>query len=80
MGGDLVRVVSPRLILHTHVVGHEVAGICLVGLVGMVTWVLDGRTYPKNVAVMFELSDGVEGASTAFEAHFFPGQLQKEQN
>ena len=79
-GGDLVRVVSPRLILHTHVVGHEVAGICSVGLVGTVTWVLDGRTYPKNVAVMFELSDGVEGASTAFEAHFFPGQLQKEQN
>ena len=51
-----------------------------MGLVGTVTRVLDVRAYPKNVAVMFELLDSIEGASTAFEAHFFPGQLQKEQN
>ena len=77
--GERVRVVSPRPILHTHVEGHEIAGMCSVGLVGTVTRVLEGRAYPKNVAVRFELSDGVEGATTTFEAHFFPGQLRKEQ-
>ena len=83
--GDVVRVVSSRPILHTHVDGHEDAGICSVGLVGTVTRVLEGRAYPKNVAVRFELptiGGGVEEANppsvSSFEAHFFPGQLRKE--
>jgi predicted DCC family thiol-disulfide oxidoreductase YuxK len=81
--GDRVRVVSSRPILHTHVAGHERAGLCSVGLVGTVTRVLEGRAYPKNVAVRFEFpeDEGVaEGANPphSFEAHFFPGQLRKE--
>ena len=85
--GDVVRVVSSRPILHTHVDGHEEAGICSVGLVGTVTRVLEGRAYPKNVAVRFELpSENDVGAvggggptpPSSFEAHFFPGQLRKE--
>ena len=86
--GDVVRVVSPRPILHTHVDGHGGGGICSVGLVGTVTRVLEGRSYPKNVAVRFELPSentdvgaGGGGGPTppsSFEAHFFPGQLRKE--
>jgi hypothetical protein len=53
--------------------------MCSVGLVGTVTRVLEGRAYPKNVVVRFELLDGVKGATTTFEAHFFPGQLRNEQ-
>lgn len=69
--GDIVRVVSNKPIIHSHVPGHE-EGLCLVGLVGTATRVLNQRAFPKSVAVAFNL-DGAD-----FEAHFYPGQLQKE--
>ncbi|KAL3809069.1 hypothetical protein ACHAXA_011424 [Cyclostephanos tholiformis] len=86
--GDRVRVISPRPILHSHVEGYEAGdGLCSVGLLGTVTRVLERRSYPKNVAVRFEL-EGVGGVveggggmttePTSFEAHFFPGQLRRE--
>ncbi|KAL7541812.1 hypothetical protein ACHAWF_007024 [Thalassiosira exigua] len=72
--GDRARVVSSRPILHTHVSGYEGgSGICSTGLVGTVSRVLERRAYPKNVAVTFDLEDGL-----SFEAHFFPGQLRRE--
>ncbi|KAL3778380.1 hypothetical protein HJC23_003189 [Cyclotella cryptica] len=81
--GDSVRVVSSKPILHTHVPGYEEHGLCSVGLVGTVTRVLNQRSYPKNVAVMFQLeeeSDSGDGnAATQFEAHFYPWQLRKEE-
>jgi hypothetical protein len=70
-----MRVVSLRPILHSHVEGHEKAGMCSVGLVGKVTRVLEGRSYPKNMAVRFE---SMEGFPFSFEAHFLPSQLRKE--
>ena len=51
MGGRPVRVVSPAPVLHTHVDGHGGAGVCSVGLAVTVMCVLEGRAYPKNVAV-----------------------------
>ena len=58
--GDTVRVLldsasstPPNPVVHTHIPGYN--GICTVGSVGTVTRVLDGRAYPKNVAVKFEL-------------------------
>lgn len=90
--GDVVRVVSPRPILHSNIPGLDggVDVVCSVGMTGTVTRVLDRRSYPhpKNVAVRFELArgDGVdhhvgreEGATTIFEAKFLPSQLRKEQ-
>jgi predicted DCC family thiol-disulfide oxidoreductase YuxK len=76
--GNLVRVVSPIPILHSHVAGYEERKLCSVGMVGTVTRVLERRAYPRNVAVRFELESDDDGASTTFEAHFFPGQLQKK--
>ena len=78
--GDVVRVVSSRPIIHDNIPGHD-AGVCLVGLIGTVTRVLDRRSYPNpmNVAVRFELHhvEG-EGQLTSFEAKFSPRQLRKE--
>jgi predicted DCC family thiol-disulfide oxidoreductase YuxK len=84
--GDMVRIVSTKPIVHTHVEGYKMNGLCSVGLVGRVTRVLESRAYPKNVAVRFDNVDcggnGDEGgdvsSSLSFEAHFFPGQLRKE--
>lgn len=81
--GDLVRVVSSKPILHTHVPGYENCGLCSVGLVGTVTRVLKQQSYPKNVVVKFQLEEdrhhgGGSGADTQFEAHFYPWQLRKE--
>ena len=78
--GDRVRVISSKPILHTHVEGYEENGLCSVGLVGTVSRVLERQSYPKNVAVKFELEkDGnSDDGGITFESHFFPGQLQKE--
>jgi hypothetical protein len=77
--GDSVRVVSSKPILHTHVPGYEEHGLCSVGMVGTVTRVLKQQSYPKNVAVRFQLEgDSNSGGATQFEAHFYPGQLRKE--
>ena len=77
--GDTVRVIGSKPIVHTHVSGYESDGLCSVGLVGTVTRVLEQRAYPKSVAVKFDLKgDSIDGDDTSFEAHLFPGQLQKE--
>lgn len=75
--GDSVRVTAARPILHTHVRGHD-GGLCSVGLVGTVRRVLGRRAYPKNVVVHFDVPGAAAGGATAFDAHFFPGQLRRE--
>ncbi len=51
--GDLVRVVLPALILHTHGDGHGGAGVCSVGIAGTVTRVLKMRRHhpPSRPAI-----------------------------
>jgi len=89
--GDRVRVIGSQAVVHTHVDGYE-NGICTNGCVGTVVRVLEKSAYPKSVVVKFDLKgddidDYVDESNpnmlvlrdgTSFEAHFYPGQLQKE--
>ena len=89
--GDKVRVVGSQPVVHTHVAGYE-NGICTNGCVGTVVRVLERSAYPKSVVVKFDLKgddidDRVDESNpnmlvlrdgTSFEAHLYPGQLQKE--
>lgn len=93
--GDSVKVILSKgqqqpPIVHTHVEGGNDGGVCSVGLVGKVVRVLEQRAYPKNVVVKFDnvdcgggdADDDDESSSSStlsFEAHFFPGQLRKEE-
>jgi predicted DCC family thiol-disulfide oxidoreductase YuxK len=89
--GDRVRVIGSQAVVHTHVTGYE-NGICTNGCVGTVVRVLERSAYPKSVVVKFDLKgddidDRIDESNpnmlvlrdgTSFEAHFYPGQLQKE--
>jgi len=89
--GDRVSVIGSQAVVHTHVTGYE-NGICTNGCVGTVVRVLEKSAYPKSVVVKFDLKgddidDYVDESNpkmlvlrdgTSFEAHFYPGQLQKE--